>query len=257
LYYVITTPQNIFNNQQKISSSTTILLRNFLSKVPYSTALHWQRQVQNELINNGNTHKNGQIFLLQHEPVITTGVRQVNGLLNGNQIHGIPIIKTERGGLATYHGPGQLTCYFILDLTQSPPFRKDLHWLVTTVEQIVIDTLRIGCGIENAIRIPGRSGVWINHAKVSAVGMGCKKWVTIHGLALNVENQCLDGFRHIVPCGIESQDGSSVVTSVSDVLKLQNKPVGSTTIMNADSLRNILMDQIKYHFGIDLIIQDE
>ena len=113
----------------------------------------------------------------------------------------------------TYHGPGQLVLYPILNLRQ---FEADLHWYLRTLEDVVIDTLA-EFGLQGE-RIEGLTGVWVDGAKVGAIGVRAKRWITYHGLALNVTTD-LSPFRDIVPCGIEDRP----VTSMYDLLIRQTR----------------------------------
>ncbi|HEX8349116.1 MAG TPA: lipoyl(octanoyl) transferase LipB [Hymenobacter sp.] len=139
--------------------------------------------------------------------------------------HGASFHRINRGGDITYHGPGQLVGYPILDLDN---FRPDIHWYLRTLEEAVIRTLA-EYGL-NAGRIAGLTGVWLgwetgapNPRKICALGVKCSRWVTLHGFALNV-NPDLSYFGHIVPCGITdkavtslSQELSGVAVSVAEV----------------------------------------
>lgn len=123
------------------------------------------------------------------------------------------IFRTERGGEVTWHGPGQLVLYPILDLRG---FRCDLHWYVRALEEVVIRALG-DLGVEGAGRIEGLTGVWVGGAKVAAVGVKVKSWVTMHGVAVNVEPDLADGFHRIVPCGISDRPVTRVKDLCADV----------------------------------------
>ena len=111
----------------------------------------------------------------------------------------VEVVQTERGGDVTYHGPGQLVAYPVLDLRRR---RTDLHWYLRQLEQVVIDVLqRLGLKGE---RIEGLTGVWLDQQKVAAIGVGCRRWITQHGLALNVTCD-LEGFESVVPCGLKGR----------------------------------------------------
>lgn len=138
------------------------------------------------------------ILLLEHEPVYTIGrQRDQSSLLQaGNS--GIPVFETNRGGQATYHGPGQLVGYPILDLTQRG---KDLHEHLRLIEQALIQ----GCaefGV-NASRREGMTGVWVEDRKLASIGVGVRKWISMHGFAINITKQCLPPFLAITPCGLD------------------------------------------------------
>ena len=99
----------------------------------------------------------------------------------------------------THHAPGQLVVYPVLDLRRR---RTDLHWYLRELEQVVIDVLQV-LGLQGE-RIEGLTGVWLEHHKVAAIGVGCRRWITQHGLAVNV-NCDLEGFGAVVPCGLEGR----------------------------------------------------
>jgi len=138
------------------------------------------------------------VLLLEHEPVITIGRTPDRSSLLAAEMAGVPVIETNRGGQATYHGPGQLVGYLILDLTSQG---KDLHVHLRSVEQSVIRVCR-ELGVA-AGRRAGLTGVWVAERKLASIGVGVRKWITMHGFALNVTTESLAGFQSIVPCGIQ------------------------------------------------------
>jgi lipoyl(octanoyl) transferase len=168
-----------------------------LGRVSYGSAL----ELQQELI---AARKAGQVpdqlLLLEHPHVITLGRNgHLENLLASDQVlsrAGIAFYPTDRGGDVTYHGPGQLVGYPILDLKD---WKRDVGAYVRAVEQTLIDTLA-EFGIE-AGRIPKLTGVWVDGRKIAAIGVHLSRWVTSHGFALNV-NTDLSYFQYIVPCGL-------------------------------------------------------
>jgi lipoyl(octanoyl) transferase len=168
-----------------------------LGRMGYGPAL----ELQQELI---AARKQGtapdQLLLLQHPHVITMGRNgHHENLLASAEIlerAGISFFPTDRGGDVTYHGPGQLVAYPILDLRE---WKRDVGAFVRAVEQTVIDTLA-DYGIA-AGRIPKLTGVWVGERKIAAIGVHISRWVTSHGLALNVSTD-LNYFQYIVPCGL-------------------------------------------------------
>ncbi len=157
------------------------------------------------------------LLLLQHPHVLTLGARG-----DGGRSHilatparlvelGVTVFETGRGGDVTYHGPGQLVGYPILDLK---PDRCDVHRYVRDIEEVIIRTVA-DYGIE-AGRIKGLTGVWVGHEKVAAIGVRIARWITSHGFAFNVSTD-LDYFRLIVPCGISDRG----VTSLEKLLERQ------------------------------------
>ena len=141
-----------------------------------------------------------QLLLLEHPHVITLGRNgRLENLLAGEQAlasAGISFYPTDRGGDVTYHGPGQLVGYPILDLRE---WKRDVGAYVRAIEQTIIDTLA-DFGI-SAGRIPKLTGVWVGERKIAAIGVHISRWVTSHGFALNVHTD-LSYFQYIVPCGL-------------------------------------------------------
>jgi lipoyl(octanoyl) transferase len=161
--------------------------------VPYEEALIWQRQLAEDRIAGRLPHD--LLLLLEHPPVVTLG-------RNAHAAHvlkpaGIDVFEVERGGDVTFHGPGQLVGYPILDLRA---YKQDLHWYLRTLEQALIEALRI-LDIP-AERNPGFTGVWTRGKKIASIGIHVKQWVTWHGFALNVTTDLMH-FNRIVPCGIQ------------------------------------------------------
>jgi lipoyl(octanoyl) transferase len=150
------------------------------------------------------------LVFTEHEPVFTLGVRKDadrNLLWNDEELrrHGIARHATNRGGDVTYHGPGQVVGYPIVNLAP----RKDLHAYLRFLEQVLIDSVgQFGLA---AGRNPGKTGLWLGPRKIAAIGVAVKKWTSFHGFALNV-NTDLAPFRGIIPCGIAAADGT--VTSM-------------------------------------------
>jgi lipoyl(octanoyl) transferase len=141
-----------------------------------------------------------RLVLLEHPHTITLGrnAQQHNVLASPDVLArtGIGLFETDRGGDVTYHGPGQLVGYPILDLRE---WKRDVGAYVRAIEQVMIDTVA-DYGIK-AGRIEGLTGVWVDGRKIAAIGVHISRWVTSHGFALNVHTD-LDYFRYIVPCGL-------------------------------------------------------
>src|SRR4051812_48928969 len=149
------------------------------------------------------------LLLLQHPPVITLGVRRssrTNVVATDQRLAelGIEIAETGRGGDVTYHGPGQVVGYPILDLN---PDRRDVHRYVRDLEEVMIRVCA-DYGID-AARIDGLSGTWVGDSKIGAIGVRISRWITSHGFAFNV-NTSLDAFTLIVPCGIADRGVTSL-----------------------------------------------
>ena len=191
-----------------------------LGVVPYGDALALQQRLV-EQRRAGEIPD--QLLLLQHPPVITIGVRDDGGRANVVATParlaelGIEVHETGRGGDVTYHGPGQVVGYPILDLR---PDRCDVHRYVRDLEEVMIRACAAH-GVE-AGRLPGLTGTWIGSDKVGAIGVRISRWITSHGFAFNVTTD-LDHFSLIVPCGIRDHG----VTSLARAL---DRPVALDTV---------------------------
>ncbi len=141
-----------------------------------------------------------QLLFVEHPHVVTMGRNgQMKNLIASEDIlarTGIDFHHTNRGGDVTYHGPGQLVGYPILDLND---WKRDVHAYVRAVEQTIIDTIGV-FGLRGE-RVEGATGVWVNGAKICAIGVHISRWVTSHGFALNVDTD-LQYFQYIIPCGL-------------------------------------------------------
>lgn len=188
-----------------------------LGMVRYGEALAHQRELVEE---RRAGHVPDLLLLLQHPPVITLGVRGDGGrshiVVSDDRLAqlGIEVSETGRGGNVTYHGPGQIVGYPILDLR---PDRCDVHRYVRDVEEVMIRTCadyRIKAG-----RIEGLTGAWIGHEKIGAIGVRISRWITSHGFAFNV-NTNLDYFNLIVPCGISDRGITSLRRSLGKKLTI-------------------------------------
>jgi len=182
-----------------------------LGLIGYARAL----ELQSDLVER---RKRGEIpdrlLLLEHPDVITLGVRTRNDRTHvletdeGLAAQGVELFETGRGGDVTYHGPGQLVGYPILDLN---PHRRDVHRYVRDLEAVLIQAVA-SFGI-TAGRVPGLTGIWVDapdgQAKLAAIGVRISRWVTSHGFALNV-NTDLSRFGLIVPCGITDRGVTSM-----------------------------------------------
>jgi lipoyl(octanoyl) transferase len=170
--------------------------------VPYDAALAWQRDLARARIEGRTCHD--VLLLLEHPPVVTVG-RSARGAPLPDA-GGIDVVEVERGGDVTYHGPGELVGYPILDLTQH---RTDVHWYLRALERTLIAALA-DLGIRAQPRA-GYTGVWTRQGerKIASIGVHLKRWVTWHGFALNVSTD-LSPFGRIVPCGIPGVEMTSV-----------------------------------------------
>jgi lipoate-protein ligase B len=161
-------------------------------RIPYREALAWQRALAQARIAGRLEHD--VLLLLEHPAVVTLGrtARPAHVL----RPDGVEVVEVERGGDVTFHGPGQLVGYPILDLGGH---RRDLHWYLRALEQALIAALA-ELGIPGG-RSPGYTGVWVRGRKIASIGVHVRQWVTWHGFALNVTTD-LAAFERIVPCGI-------------------------------------------------------
>jgi lipoyl(octanoyl) transferase len=183
-----------------------------LGVVPYADGLDLQR----ELVERRKAAEiPDQLLLLEHPPVITLGVKTRNDRSHvvatpqTLEDEGVEVFESGRGGDVTYHGPGQLVGYPILDLR---PDRCDVHRYVRDLEEVLIRTAAT-FGIV-AGRMPGLTGAWVGDEKLAAIGVRIARWITSHGFALNVSTN-LSHFGLIVPCGISDKG----VTSLEKLLR--------------------------------------
>lgn len=180
-----------------------------LGKIPFQQAWDLQRRLVKQ---RKRRSIQDTVLFLEHPPVITLGRNaRAEHLLSPLEMLsrlGIELVETDRGGDVTFHGPGQLMGYLILDLGL---IRKDVVWYVRTLEEALIRT--VGEFGITAERRTGMPGVWVGKAKLAALGVHLSRWVTSHGFALNLETD-LSFFQHIVPCGI----ADAPVTSASELL---------------------------------------
>lgn len=185
----------------------------------------WRRQEELVAARNDGRAADTLVFT-EHNPVFTMGVRrgaEQNLLWQQAELarRGIEVVTTNRGGDITYHGPGQIVGYPIVNLAP----RKDLHAYLRFLEDVMIASVaRFGL---TAGRNPGKTGIWIEKRKIAAIGVAVKKWTTFHGFALNV-NTDLTPFTGIIPCGITATDGT--VTSMH--LEL-HRPVDFAAVKHA------------------------
>ncbi len=169
-----------------------------LGLTDYSNCYRLQKRLLNDIKNNG---AEDNIITTEHRPVITIGrTGSRNNILVSQEFlegRGVEVIEVDRGGDITYHGPGQIVMYPIIDLKKHG---RDIHKYLHSLEDIVIELLR-----DNYIegfRVEKKTGVWTNKGKIASIGIGVSGWVTFHGLALNVDCD-LTPFKWINPCGFK------------------------------------------------------
>ena len=165
--------------------------------IKYEDAIHFMEDRLNELNDN---NANELLWILEHEEVFTAGTTS-----NDNEIldKSIKIIKTNRGGKITYHGPGQLICYFVIDLKKR---KKDIRKFISVIEKTIIDTLKYYH--LNTFSDKNNIGIWYKNnskvKKVAAIGVRVTKWIAYHGFSINIEND-LEKYKSIIPCGIKDK----------------------------------------------------
>jgi lipoyl(octanoyl) transferase len=187
----------------------------------YHEAWDYQKKLFDKVVRE---HSQNYLILTEHHPVITIGKTgsQNNLLTPPSQLSskGIDLVEIDRGGDITFHGPGQMVGYPILDLSQ---FHKDIHWYLRTIEEVIIRVLK-GFGIQGK-RIPDLTGVWVNDKKICAIGVKVTRWVTMHGFALNISTD-LNYFNHIIPCGISDHGVTSIFEEIGNIVD-QNDVINS------------------------------
>lgn len=190
----------------------------WLGRMPFEAALALQEKIVGE--RRSDDSLGDCLLLLEHDPVYTIGRTPNRSSLRGGSHLPHPLFPINRGGQATYHGPGQLIGYPIINLRRCG---RDLHRYLRWIEELLVETLAL---FElTATTRSGLTGVWIDGRKIASIGVGVRHWISMHGFALNVCGE-LAPFDHITPCGIdgvrmtsiEQECGTSV--SVRDVAQL-------------------------------------
>ena len=186
-----------------------IEIKKSIKPIKYSNAVEF---LEARLKDINNNRKGDLIWVLQHEEVYTAGTSYSEDEILNKDIN---LIKTNRGGKITYHGPGQLICYFVIDLKKR---QKDIRKFITLIEKTIIESLA-----EFEIKSfgdPENIGIWVNNnssvKKIAAIGIRVSKWIAYHGFAINIDND-LSKYKNIIPCGILDKG----VTSLKE-LKNQN-----------------------------------
>lgn len=212
------------------SEASRVLRIERLGCRPYDEALALQTMRRDAVLAGADDY----LLLVEHLPVITLG-------RGGDERHVLrrtaPVLRVNRGGDATYHGPGQLVGYPIIDLARRG---ADVHVYLRELESLLIDVAaRFGVTAE---RRPGFTGVWVGNDKLAAIGVGVRRWVTMHGFALNVAD-LRDAFRAIVPCGL----ADSGVTSLCEASGRQVDPAAVEAAVG---------DMFVARFGYDTVVED-
>ena len=200
-----------------------------LGKLLYKKTWNYQKKL---LKKRSNNEINDTLILVEHEPVFTLGKNADENHILQNCPDNIKTYHIERGGDVTYHGPGQLVGYPILDLRN---YKKSISWYMRSLEQVIIDTL-FDYNI-TANRKKGLTGVWCNNEKIAALGVRVSRWITMHGFSLNIDPN-LNHYKNIIPCGIFEHG----VTSMSGVL---NKTV------DYEHVKKTIIKKFLYQFSVD------
>ena len=202
-------------------------------QVPYSVAIATQRRLVQERRENPDLPD--VLILLEHPPVYTLGQGATLDFLKFDpNFTNWEVHRVERGGEVTYHCPGQLVGYPILNLRR---YRQDLHWYLRQLEEVLIRVLA-ELGLRGD-RIPGLTGVWVEGRKVAAIGIKVSRWITMHGFALNVCPE-LKGFEEIVPCGISDRPVGSLAEFIPEI--------------DPDKVRSLVAAAFAQVFGVKLIV---
>ncbi|ALC17862.1 lipoate-protein ligase B [Desulfuromonas soudanensis] len=196
-------------------------------RLPYGAAL----TLQEELVQRRRRGEDDVLILLEHPPVVTLGRSGREGGLRlaaaDYARSGIELVHSGRGGDVTYHGPGQLIGYPILDLSV---LGRDLHRYLRLLEAVLIETLA-AFGVTGE-RIAGRTGVWVGGAKIASIGIAVRHWISYHGFALNVADD-REGFATIVPCGLP---GVALTSLEGEVGRTVSRAAVTEVLIDAFSL---------------------
>ena len=198
----------------------SIEIKKSIKPVKYDYAIEL---LEKRLLDITNKKRGDLIWLLEHEEIYTAGTSyNEDEILDKN----INLVKTNRGGKITCHGPGQLICYFVIDLKKR---EKDIRKFITLIEKTIIKSLS-----EFNIKSygdPKNIGIWVDHnnkiSKVAAIGIRVKKWIAYHGFAINIENN-LSNYKNIIPCGIIDKG----VTNLKKINDQDYKSLGEIIINN-------------------------
>ena len=203
-----------------------IEIKKSIKQVKYDVAI---KLLEKRLMEVNGNKKSDLIWILEHEEIYTAGTSyKENEILNKN----INLIKTNRGGKITYHGPGQLVCYFVIDLKKR---NRDIRKFITLIEKTIIESL----SEFNVASFgdPRNIGIWVNDKsnikKVAAIGIRVSKWIAYHGFAINICND-LKKYQNIIPCGI-SDKGVTNLKEIKD--------------QNYDNLIDIIVNNFTTNLG--------
>ncbi len=218
---------NLAINYLTEDGSSTILFEPS-ELIEFQDSWDLQREWQEKLLLDSSC--NQAVWMLQHLPCYTLGrgSSEKNLLFDINKPP-FNLFRINRGGEVTHHLPGQLVVYLVLDLHR---YKTDLNWYIRTLENVLIDVLN-DLGL-NAHKIDGMTGVWCQGEKVGFIGIGCRRWITQHGIALNVDCD-LSGFQKIVPCGLHGHKIGRISTWLPKV--------------KMSEVRNLMKDNLSKRLG--------
>ncbi|PKM96338.1 MAG: octanoyltransferase [Firmicutes bacterium HGW-Firmicutes-1] len=208
--------------------------------IDYEEALEIQYELQQQRI-EGKCEDT--LLLLEHKPVITLGTRgDVSNILLDQQLlmeQGVKIVECNRGGDVTYHGPGQIVGYLIMNLKN---YDKDIRSFIQKIQSIFLHIIDLNFNMIAHTEDGKYTGVFVEQDKITAIGIAVNKWVTMHGFAFNV-NTCLDHFKWIVPCGLQDK-------GVTSIEKLTGKP------NDIEYLMNLIVQQFETVFHVTSYEED-
>ena len=212
-----------------IETETQKIIVKDLGLAPYQAVWDLQKKMQQKRIKG---EIEDTLILVEHEPVYTLGKNANENHLLQSRDESVDVFNIERGGDITFHGPGQIVGYPIMDLSN---YKKSVSWYMRTLEQLTIDVLE-NFGI-TATRIDGLTGVWVGDEKIAAQGVRISRWVTMHGFALNV-NPNLSFYDGIIPCGIFDHG----VTSMEQFLGEKQ---------DMETVKQVVIEKFNQHFFKD------
>ncbi|MDA8569550.1 lipoyl(octanoyl) transferase LipB [Candidatus Pelagibacter sp.] len=197
-----------------------IEIKKSIKPVNYEKAIKF---LEERLTNIDKKNAKDLIWILEHDEIYTAGTSyKKSEILNKN----INLIETNRGGKITYHGPGQIICYFVIDLKKR---KKDIRKFITLIEKTIIESLS-EFSIES-FGDPKNIGIWLNHnqeiKKIAAIGVRVSKWIAYHGFSINVNND-LTKYNNIIPCGIKDKG----ITNLKEIKNLDYKKLEDIIIKN-------------------------
>lgn len=205
----------------------------WLSRIEFSEGLKIQAEALEQCDRTGEE----TLFLLEHEPVYTIGRRLDKSSLGNVAYLPHPVFEINRGGQATYHGPGQLVGYPILDLKKRG---KDLHVYLRALEMAVIRLVE-SFGIEAGF-CEGKTGVWVENRKIASIGIGVRRWITMHGFALNVSSD-LTGFLAITPCGLTGVRMTSLSLELGREVSLEEVRDRAEAVLEAEFDQTVISEK--------------